>query len=290
MQEPSAPAAVGLTRWDLRISLLERVRHSEILPIELGDLCVNGGLLGAMNTYALFPPALRAGIESLRAGRGVSRSSGRMPSVISGFEAVFLTGGRITEREVCAELARLDCPVVFGGDDIFAGVRGGLELLRTRGLSGWVLDLGQSQLKLAAPERRWTFPRDWTRLRAEGIVPEVELPAQRRRLREFIALKLQIAMTELVRRPEALVFGLPAPLDDEGVPQGGGYAGMRGDRMLLPDARQLAGLAGLPLLVLNDAELAALCALADSRLAEFKKVLVLTLGFGIGAALIHRAG
>ena len=52
---------------------------------------------------------------------------------------------------------------------------------------------------------------------------------------------------------------------------------------------KLAGLAGLSLFVLNDAELAALSARLDSRLAGFRKVLVLTLGFGIGAALIHRA-
>jgi len=56
----------------------------------------------------------------------------------------------------------------------------------------------------------------------------------------------------------------------------------------LPEAMELAGLAGVPLFVLNDAELAALSALTDPRLAGFRKVLVLTLGFGIGAALIHR--
>jgi len=64
---------------------------------------------------------------------------------------------------------------------------------------------------------------------------------------------------------------------------------MQADRTLLPDALELAGLPALPLLVLNDAELAALGARSDARLAGFRKVLVLTLGFGIGAALIHRA-
>ena len=46
---------------------------------------------------------------------------------------------------------------------------------------------------------------------------------------------------------------------------------------------------GLPLLVINDAELAAHSARLDSRLAKFRKVLVITLGFGIGAALINRS-
>ena len=65
---------------------------------------------------------------------------------------------------------------------------------------------------------------------------------------------------------------------------------MGGDCTLLPDALEMAGLPDLPLLVLNDAELAALSAISDERLARFRKVLVLTLGFGIGAALIDHSG
>jgi predicted NBD/HSP70 family sugar kinase len=121
-------------------------------------------------------------------------------------------------------------------------------------------------------------------------VAPAEEPAQRRRLREFIALKLQIAMSECGQRPRALVFALPTRLDDDGTPRSSNYAGMRGDRTLLPDALQMAGLTNVPLFVLNDAELAALGALTDPRLAGFNKVLVLTLGFGLGAALIARAG
>jgi predicted NBD/HSP70 family sugar kinase len=64
---------------------------------------------------------------------------------------------------------------------------------------------------------------------------------------------------------------------------------MRGDRTLLPDALAMAGLPDLPLFVLNDAELAAFSARADPRLAQYRKVLVLTLGFGLGAALICRS-
>jgi predicted NBD/HSP70 family sugar kinase len=63
---------------------------------------------------------------------------------------------------------------------------------------------------------------------------------------------------------------------------------MYGDRALVPDAMQLAGLEGVPLLVVNDAELAAHSARCDPRLDGFQKILVVTLGFGIGAALIHR--
>jgi len=44
----------------------------------------------------------------------------------------------------------------------------------------------------------------------------------------------------------------------------------------------------IPVWVLNDAELAALGALVDPRMEGCRKVLVLTLGFGIGAALVER--
>ena len=95
-------------------------------------------------------------------------------------------------------------------------------------------------------------------------------------------------MAEARQRPHAMVFALPALVADDGTPAGSSYAGMQGERMLLPDALRMAGLADAPLLVLHDAELAALSARLDARLTGFRKVLVLTLGFGIGAALIHR--
>jgi hypothetical protein len=270
---------------------MERIRLPEVVPLELSEVCVGDATLWEWSQGPGFPQALRKALALLRAGHAVTRSDHLVPGpgIVSGFEAVFLTGGRIEGLDLRRKLAVLPQPVVFGETPAFGGERGGFEWLQSRGLSGWVADLGKSQLKLAAPGRRWTFPRDWTRLRMSGGVAPAEEPAQRRRLREFIALKLQIAMSECGQCPRALVFALPVRLDDDGTPKSSNYAGMRGDRTLLPDALQMAGLTNVPLFVLNDAELAALSALTDPRLAGFNKVLVLTLGFGIGAALIHRA-
>ena len=155
-------------------------------------------------------------------------------------------------------------------------------------MSGWVLDLGQSQLKLATPDRRWTFQRDSTRLRAAGEVPACGIPAQRRRLREFLALKLKMALTESQRPPEALLFALPTRLTADGTPLGGNYAGLRGYREIISETLAMAGLTNVPAFVLNDAELAALAARSHPGLASARKILVLTLGFGIGAALVCR--
>jgi hypothetical protein len=267
---------------------MERVRHPEIASIELADVRMGGQTLWQSIQGRGFPFALRQvlhAFQSIGTGAGLKEA---VPAVAVGFEAVFVTGGQMEDRKQRAWLSGLNCPIVFGWEPVFGGVPGGIDLLNTRGLDGWVADLGQTQLKLATPGSRWVFPRDWTRLRAAGQVPPTEIPAQRRRLREFIALKLQMVMAENARRPRALVFALPARLADDGTPGGSSYAGMSGDRMLLPDALELAGLASLPLFVLNDAELSALSARLDERLAGFRKVLVLTLGFGIGAALIHR--
>jgi hypothetical protein len=267
---------------------MERFRHPEITPLELSEVCVGGGTLWQWSQEPGFAGALCEALLMLQAGSAHLPSHEPAPVVVSGYEAVYITGGRSADLELRNTLCGLPLVVVFEDQPLFGGERGGFQYLESRGLSGWVLDLGKSQLKLSAPGLRWTFPRDWTRLPLALYVTPAEVPAQRRRLREFIALKLQMASAECGWRPAALMFALPVKLDDDGTPHRSNYAGMKDDCTLLPDALQLAGLPGLPLFVLNDAELAALGARLDARLAGFRKVLVLTLGFGIGAALIHR--
>jgi hypothetical protein len=272
------------------VSSIERVRHPEISPLEISDFQVGGASLWEWSQGPGYPAALRRALERLHAGRSVARPGDAILTRVAGFDSVFVTGGRSEDTELRDEFSRLPRPATYAADPVFGGERGGFELLRTRGLSGWVVDLGKSQLKLAAPERHWIFPRDWTRLPPAGHVSLSAIPAQRRRLREFIALGLQWARADTGTHPQALAFALPCRLGDCGVPGSSSYAGMRNDGTLLSDALESAGLADIPLLVLNDAELAAHSALSDERLAAFRKILVLTLGFGIGAALIHRVG
>jgi hypothetical protein len=290
-------AALQIMRWPELDSwpraatsgaLLERIRCPEIVPLEVGDLLLDGVVIREQMIERGFLPALRRAITILHAGQGVTRSNGALPRDVEKFEVVFLAGGRIHVERLPEGLSDLPCPFVIG-DGAYAGMQGGFDLLKMRGLSGWVLDLGQSQLKIATGLQFWTFPRDFCRLRSNGHVSPLEIPAQRRRLREFISLKLQLALAETRQRPQALVCALPARLAEDGRPGTGDYAGMKGDGEFLPDALALAGLSEIPLLVLNDAELAAFSARSDPRLAGFRKILVLTLGFGIGAALVCRS-
>jgi hypothetical protein len=268
---------------------VRRILDPEIVPFEVWDLMVNGALWTERFYEPDFPLALRNGIQTLREGRGVT-PNGPIPSSVAGFEAVFLTGGRAGEQQTRAGLDGITAAVVVAEQGVFGAAVGGVHWLRSHGLSGWVVDLGQSQLKLATPDRQWMFQRDSTRLRAAGEVRPLEIPVQRRRLREFVALKLRLALMESQRRPEALVFALPTRLAADGTPLGGNYAGLRGYREMIPETLELAGLSGVPAFVLNDAELAAFSARAEPRLAGFRKILCLTLGFGIGAALVCRSG
>jgi hypothetical protein len=269
-------------------ALVERVRCSEIMPIEVGDLWVDGAVLRERISDWGFVPALRRTIAILHAGQGATRSNGALPRDVERFDAVFLAGGRVQEKGLQKGLSGLPCALVVG-EGAYTGIQGGFELLKMRGLAGWVLDLGQSQLKLATGHQLWKFPRDFSRLRSDHHVSPLEVPAQRRRLREFLSLKLQLALADTQQRPQAVVVALPTSLSEDGTPGTGDYAGMKQDRTLLPDALALAGLSGTPLLMLNDAELAAFSARQDPRLVQFRKILVLTLGFGIGAALVCRS-
>ena len=266
---------------------MERIHHPEIVPLEVGDLWVDGRLLGGLQDFDDFLRTLRRAIELLRAGQGATRSNGPLTRIVAGFDAVFVTGGYSSKKSVEASLDGMPFPVVFDADGLFGGARGGLEWLRERKVSGWVLDLGKSQLKIITPEKRWAFPCDRQRLSAKAGSPQ-EQPQHRRRLREFIALKLQFAMAEAQERPRGLLCALPTKIDAEGTPIGDEYAGMQDYHLLIPNFLELAGMGGLPIHVLNDAELAGLSARLDPRLARFRKVLVVTLGSGIGAALLLR--
>jgi predicted NBD/HSP70 family sugar kinase len=77
------------------------------------------------------------------------------------------------------------------------------------------------------------------------------------------------------------VLGLPCELDDAGLPRSCTYCWPDPDPHLIPD---LARLANRSIEVANDAELAA-CAAAP-MVPRDRTTLVLTVGFGVGGALL----
>jgi hypothetical protein len=260
---------------------LIRYRHPRVVPLELWDLWIGKQILWDAIRDPDFPRILREALINLRAGGGATRSDGPVPPEIRGFDALWLGGGgcKAALRKV---LRDSPFPVYFAETEAFAGERGGLALLAREGCAGCVVDLGQTQLKISAAGKRSTFARDFEALPVRDDDAECDHPEQRLRLREFIACSL----CECGAQPEAVVFALPARLSADGEPEGSSYIGLRGDVQLVPDALALAGLAPRIVFLLNDAELAALSALADVRVSPAKRTLVLTVGFGLGAALL----
>ena len=260
---------------------LVRYRHPRVVPLELWDLWMGERILWDTIRDPDFPHILHKSLIDLRAGFGATRSDGPVPPEIRGFDALWLGGGGC-DASLRHGLRDLPIPAYFAETEAFAGERGGLALLAQGGCAGCVVDLGQTQLKVSTAEKRWTFARDFNALPVRDDEAECEHAAQRLRLREFIASSLR----ECGAQQEAVVFALPARLGDDGSPEGSSYAGMRGDAQLVPDALALAGLVPRIVFLLNDAELAALSALADVRVSPAERTLVLTLGFGLGAALL----
>ncbi len=257
------------------------------MPLELWDLYVGDKILWEVMGDARFPQILRDVLLRLRFGEGNTRSEGRVPQTIRSFDAAFISGGGAQSDILRAELTQVPFPVFFSDEGSFSGERGGLDLLRAMGCFGYVIDLGQSQLKISGAGKRWTFPRNFHLMPIRDDVGTSDYPAQRQHLRHFLAETIQLCVNATAIRPQAFVFALPSRLDNNGVPEGSSYAGMEGDDRLVTDVLSMMRLSAVPVLLVNDAELAALSALSDPRISLEKRTLVLTLGFGVGAALIR---
>lgn len=251
-------------------------------PLELWDLRVGDGILWDWTGRDEFGRVLRESLALLHAGGGETRSDGPVPQAVRGFSGLYFTGGGAAAIEASFE----DCPwdVWFAANGRSAAERGGTSVLAAHGRAGWVVDLGQSALKVFLDGRCRVFPRDYEALPVRGE-DESGIKLQRDALRAFIANSLRVCVTDGWMAPEAVVCALPSSLDDDGVPEGSSYIGMKGDASLIPDSLDRAGLSPRLALLLNDAELAAVSAGVDPRVRG--KVLVLTIGFGVGAALLQ---
>jgi len=269
---------------------VSRYRPPGIIPLELWDLKIGDRILWDAMNEPEFPSLLFAVLREVHAGRGESRSDGPISSEAAGFDAVYLCGGRAKDEGFRKIAEQAPWPVLRSEGDAFAGERGGLELLSSSGWEGLVVDLGQTQLKISAANRRWTFPRDFERLPMRHTLSAEQHPEQRRELRRFLGASLCQCARETAMPVEALVVSLPARIDDAGVPEGCSYAGMAGDAHLVPNSLAIAGFGGAKYWLLNDAELAALSARFHPGIASYARTLVLTLGFGVGAAVLISDG
>lgn len=257
-----------------------------MIPLELWDLTVGPDILWQRMEAPDFPAVLATALAALRRGEGATRSEGPVPAAIAGFDALHVAGGRSEEPPLRAALAALGLPVTFSPTPRNPGATAGLRLLHQRGsATPWICDLGQASLKLSCATDRRQFPRDRRRLPLRTDRPGEPIDEQRRQLRAWVGESLRL-FAETAPAPDGLLFALPSRLDDAGLPEGSSYVGMAGDADLIADTLAGAGLSPRLVLTLNDAELAALEALAEPPVPSARKTLVITLGFGLGAALV----
>jgi hypothetical protein len=241
-----------------------------------------------------FPAILRHALAALRHGEGETRSEGRLPAVSAGFDSLYVAGRRSSEPVLQSHLSGLDLPVVFSRTPDFPGREAGLRLLDgLPSTNGWVCDLGQTSLKISHRTQCMTFARDMKRLPLRTDGPGESIPQQRCALREWLVDSLR-TFSAAAGAPDSLLVALPSRLDDSAIPEGSSYIGMANDGSLIADVINTVGgpLASLRhVRVMNDAELASLDAIAEPTLRGCAKTLVITIGFGVGAALVfHREG
>ena len=267
---------------------IARYRPPGVVPLELWDLLLNGRMLWETMTEPEFPGILRQAIDVLQLGDGQTRSEGRVPELIAGFDSLHIAGGRSQEPAIRSAVQTLGLPMTFSRTPDYPGESEGLCLLRDfGGTTGWLCDLGQSAFKVSTEMRHMQFRRDLRRLPVRTDSPDESVPEQRHQLREWLVESLHSFSTN-VTAPNAILFAMPSRLNDMAVPEGSSYIGMAGDETLLADTIRAADLDPKRVLVLNDAELAALDALPEPALQGYAKTLVVTLGFGFGAALAIR--
>ncbi len=269
-----------------RNQTVTRYRPPGVTPLELWDLWIGPRILWETMQEPTFSELLCDVLTRLRQGEGATRSEGPVPAIIRGFDALYVAGGRVRETSLRSALRQLDLPVFFSSTPENPGRNAALNLLAGKGsLTPWLCDLGQAGLKLCSKNLSRQFPRDLQRLPIRRDSGDEKIDQQRQQLRQWMAESLR-AFAETTPPPDALLFALPSRLDDIGIPEGSSYIGMAGDLALIADVVDATGFKPHPALVLNDAELAALDASADPQIERSVKTLVITLGFGLGAALV----
>lgn len=265
-------------------SAVVRVMPPGVTGLEIWDCRVREAVLWDFREQACFARVLAEVLHAIGEGRARSRSQGAIDARAMGFEALFLAGGGLSPP-LAEHLHCLGVPVISAPDPVFAGAPGGRSLLAVRGLNGPLVDVGQSSVKLMYGERRLRLERDWARLPMRETVAFADYPAQALELRNFIARGIVRIVEDA--DIDGLVLALPCTIDAKARLGGSSYAAMRDNADLVGATVRAAGLEGVSVLLLNDAELAACSARLCADLEPYKKTLVVTLGFGIGAALLE---
>lgn len=271
------------------IGEVTRVRAVGVYPVEVWDVEVGGGLLGDFIDSEEFSRQLLTALRAIRVGDAKTATVHDHASLLpcEGFEAVFICGGNVRREELESVLMQPDFALHISGADEFVTRAGGQEVLARRGCAGIIVDIGQSAIKISTGSLRFRYERDFSILPAIGLSDVVDKDRYRSVLRRFVAESIHDACSRIGSfKFDSVLFALPCELDEQGIPGSSSYPGMEGEGQFLPKTIRLAGLKVENLFVINDAELAAVSVTLDPQVKQYEKVMVVTLGYGVGGALI----
>ena len=240
---------------------LTRMKLDRCHPIEIWDLIIDDKTLWEWQGHGDYVQKLKEGIDMINNGTAHTRSKGPVKDIATGFENIFFTGGRSQDPS----LRRTFDDIQLSNSSIF----GACEAALSKWPNALVIDVGQTQIKVAYEDQRQTFSRDYE------VLP-IGKNSHSGSLLEYIKQSFPDIS------PEKVILALPCFIHDDLTLGGSSYAEMKQNPTLLHDIALSYPTAKWH--ILNDAELATLC--VDN---PNKKTLVLTLGFGTGACIIDPA-
>ena len=237
-----------------------------VRPLEIWDAPVAGRTLFAVQGEPDFPALLA------RVAARVCASDPARPS------QVYLTGGAADRPGLCQALRSAGLDVLVAADPAHAAAHAGSLLVP----GCLCIDVGQTAIKAAFRGRRESIPRAQSRAPLRDRVAAAERIEARDSTIEFCG-EVFASLARRLARPRCadVLLALPCAIGEDGTLGECTYLWDTFDRRLPPEF--LSAFAGARVHLVNDAALATVAAASDPRLVQ-APTLVLTLGYGVGAA------
>lgn len=232
-------------------------------PLEIWDVVVEGRILWEWQQDKCFPEVLSTVIDQLVDGTAVGFANRVIQDIPINYDRLYMTGGGSQSEGLRHQFPEAE----FSRSPVF----GACESALVQWDNSLVIDVGQTQIKIAYEDQRITIARDFQELPVQG-------PSDYSCLLDFIAGSFP------KYNPQDVVLALPCSVGLDLSLGDSSYSCMGGNPRLLVDLAQSYSKSTWH--ILNDAELASLCAIGTGKHAT----LVLTLGFGVGACLVDADG
>ena len=265
-----------------------RLSRSEIIPLEIWDCITPLGILWDSMYLKNFTDILNRVIINIHRGRAKTRSNIGIDSCSQGFDAVFVAGGGSDNSLIQMGLRRLPFPVIFSSDPVFSGSNGGKVILKRQYFNNIIIDVGQSQIKISMNDENKIYKRNFSELPI-SIDSDSKVLANKITIFENYLITSINDFLELRPSPNTVVFALPCSISLNGTLGSCSFSGIENNNTVIENIVKKSTLNCAQVLLLNDAELSSYEALDDSRLQKFNKILVITIGFGVGATIINRS-